>query len=191
MAAQHKGTLECCHSVLLCGIFVLPHLTQTTPATASTEKLGRLRIGVYDSRAIIMAYKHSDYDDNFMVKKSKEKKLAEQAGDTDKVNKIDALMTQYSIRAHSQVFSTTPVHDILKCIKDRIPQIAQEAKVDVIVSKWEFDYLHPDTELIDVTMQLVRAYNPKPNTKDTIEGLIRTKPISYEEILQHEIEGGH
>ena len=138
-----------------------------------------------------MAYKHSDYDDNFMVKKSKEKKLAEQAGDTDKVNKIDALMTQYSIRAHSQVFSTTPVHDILKCIKDRIPQIAQEAKVDVIVSKWEFDYLHPDTELIDVTMQLVRAYNPKPNTKDTIEGLIRTKPISYEEILQHEIEGGH
>lgn len=177
--------------VILSGIFILPHLAQTTPAKAATEKLNRLRIGVYDSRAIIMAYKHSDYDDNFMVKKSKEKKQAEQAGDTEKAQKIDALMTQYSIRAHSQVFSTTPVHDLLKCIKERIPQIAKETGVDVIVSKWDFDYLTSDAELMDVTMQLVQAFKPKPGTKEAIEGLLKTKPMTYEEIVQHEIQGGH
>jgi len=176
---------------LLLGVFILPHLAQTTPAEASTEKVDRIRIGIYDSRAIIMAYKHSDHDDNFMVKKSKEKRQAEQAGDTDKAKKIDAWMTQYSIRAHSQVFSTTPVHDVLNCIKDKIPQIAKQANVDAVVSKWEFDFLTPDAELTDVTMQLVQAFNPKPGTKEAIEGLLKTKPMSYEEILRHEIEGGH
>ena len=178
---------------ILSGVFILPHLAQSTPTRASTEKLDRLRIGVYDSRAIFMAYKASDYDENVMLKKSKEKKQAEQAGDTEKARKIDSWMTQYSIKAHSQGFCTTPVHDVLKCIKDRIPQIAKEAEVDAIVSKWEFDYLSPNAELVDVTMKLVLAYNPKPsvNVKDAIEGLQKMKPLDYEEIVNHEIEGGH
>ena len=126
-----------------------------------------------------------------MVRKSREKERAEQAGNTDRAQQIDTWMTHYSIQAHSQAFGTTPVHDLLKSIEDKIPQIASEAKVDAIFSKWEFDYLHPDAELVDVTMQLVRSYQPKPGTEQAIKELLATKPMSFEEILQREIESKH
>ena len=40
-----------------------------------------LRVGVYDSRAVAIAYTASPHNDNTMVEKSKAKKKAEQAGD--------------------------------------------------------------------------------------------------------------
>ncbi len=146
--------------VFLFALACLPHLTEDTTAGAEIEQ--RLRIGVYDSRAIVIAYTSSAYNDHVMQKKSKQKKKAEQAGDTHEANKIEAWMTHISNKKHSQAFGTAPVHDLLHPIKMRLPQIAKEAGVDAIISKWEFDYVSPDAEVRDVTMLLVKAYEPKP-----------------------------
>lgn len=158
---------------------------------SAKEKKDLLRVGVYDSRAITIAYCHSGYNDSAMAKKSKEKHKAEQDGDLEKVEKIEKWMTHFSIKRHSQGFSTAPVHDLLKCIKKQIPKIAADAGVDVIVSKWEFDYLASDAEVVDVTKPLVKAYDPKPRALTLIEQIKNIKPISQEEIVQLELEGGH
>ena len=180
-----RTTLGTC--TFLFALMCLAHLTETTAA----EQDKRLRIGVYDSRAIAIAYSGGAHNDQIMQKKSKEKKKAEQAGDTHEANQIEAWMTHVSIKRHSQAFSTAPVHDLLRFVKMRLPQIAKEAGVDVIVSKWEFDFLSSDAEVTDVTMLLVKAYDPKPETIVSINKIMKTKPLTPEEIVRHELKGGH
>lgn len=149
------------------------------------------RIGVYDSRAITVAYTNSRYNDGIMVKKSTEKKKAEKAGELEKARQIDEWMTWFSIHRHSQGFGTTPVHDLLEPIQKKLPQIAREAGADVIVSKWDLDYTSPDIQIVDVTDRLVRAFEPKPEAYSTIEQIQKIEPLSMEEIVRHELEGGH
>lgn len=159
--------------------------------TTKRGKKALLRIGVYDSRIITIAYSDSMYNDNIMVKKSKEKKEAEKAGDLEKVQKIDDWMNWFSIYRHAQGFSTEPVHDLLACVQKKIPQIAREAGVDIIVSKWEFDYIASDAEVVDVTEQLALLFEPKSEISPVIQKLKDTKPVPYTEIVRHEMEGGH
>lgn len=150
-----------------------------------------LRVGVYDSRAIVLAYTYSAHNNNLMVKKSKEKKEAEQAGDMEKAQKIDAWMNWFAIHRHAQGFGTEPVHDLLACVQKKIPQIAKEAGVDILISKWEFDYMASDAAVVDVTDNLARAFDPEPGVFETIEKFKTIAPLSYEEIVRHELEGGH
>ena len=171
-----------------CGMLLL--LCVGTWAQAK-EKRKLLRVGVYDSRAITIAYSGSRHNDAFMVKKSREKQKAEAAGDLDKAKKIDTWMTYFKIQRHAQGFSTAPVHDLLACVKEEIPTIAREAGVDLIVSKWEFDFRSLDAEVLDVTRQLVQAYKPKKKVLSSIEQFVRSKPVSHAEIIQHELERGH
>lgn len=156
-----------------------------------TPKKELLRVGVYDSRAIVLAYTYSAHNDNIMVKKSTEKKEAEQAGDVEKARQIDAWMNWFAIHRHAQGFGTEPVHDLLACVQKKIPQIAQEAGVDILVSKWEFDYRTSDAAVVDVTDNLARAFDPEPGVFETIEKFKTIAPLSYEEIVRHELEGGH
>ncbi|MBN1126795.1 MAG: hypothetical protein JXA82_17450 [Sedimentisphaerales bacterium] len=153
-----------------------------------------LRIGVYDSRTVTVAFAPSEYNENVMVQKSKEKKQAEAEGDKDKAGKIDQWMTYYSIKLHGQGFATLPVHDLLECVKDKLPEVAEAAGVDAIVSKWEFDYLAADVEVVDVTEQLIRLYYPEAPSEKTmrsIRQIMKVKPMSLEDIVLHELEGGH
>ena len=65
---------------------------QLPQVTRGGDEVTHLRIGVYDSRAIAVAYKASDHNDPVMVKKSAQKKKAEQAGNTKTVAEIEAWM---------------------------------------------------------------------------------------------------
>lgn len=111
--------------------------------------------------------------------------------ESGQANKIESWMSHISIKRHSQAFGTAPVHDLLRFIKMRLPQIAKEVGVDVIMSKWEFDYLSPNAEVRDVTMLLVKAYEPKPELIASIHELMNTQPLTPEEIVRQEVEGGH
>jgi hypothetical protein len=156
----------------------------------SGAKKELLRVGVYDSRAIAIAYSASRHNDNVMIAKSKEKHQAEQAGDVETAERIEQEMRSLQVKRHLQGFGTAPVHDLLASIEKQVPAIAREAGVDVIVSKWAFDYRAGDAEVVDVTAALVKAFEPTAKALEWIEQMKDIKPMSEAEILQHELEGG-
>ena len=155
-------------AVLIVALVVAMHLfIDRVDGSAGKDKT-LLRVGVYDSRAVTIAYSASDYNDNTMVEKSKAKKKAEKAGDLEKAEKIDRWMLYFSIKRHCQGFATAPVGDLLKCIEKQLPKIARDAGVDMIVSKWQLDHLASDAEVIDITTQIVAAFEPTERTLATI-----------------------
>lgn len=89
---------------------------------------------------------------------------------------------------HKQGFSTWPVDDILERIKDQIPEIAKQAGVDIIVSKWDIVYQLPGVEFIDVTDLLVMPFAPDASTLDLIKSLREIEPVSLEELEELESE---
>ncbi|MCE5185956.1 MAG: hypothetical protein LLF76_07510 [Planctomycetaceae bacterium] len=86
---------------------------------------------------------------------------------------------------HLQGFGTAPVHEMLEPIKDNLPELAAANQVDMIVSKWEFDYIATDAEVKDITDQLVAFYNPGPKQLEWIRQMKDKTPLSEEEILAH------
>ncbi len=151
---------------------------------ASAQKPG-LRVGTFDSRALVMAYAGSkEFNDKIKAMMDEHTK-AKQAGDQKTVQKLEAEGKAQQQRFHEQGFAATPADDILERIKDSLPQIAKEAGVDVIVSKWQIAYRAPNAEMVDVTDLIVKPFNPSAKTLRNIEEIKKVKPLPREEVLKH------
>jgi len=139
----------------------------------------KVRVGIYDSRAIAVAFVWSDWHRKSLVPKMAEMEKAKATGDTKKIRELNAWGNAQQARCHRQGFSTAPVDDILEYIKDTLPQIAKDANVIALVSKWDKKTLrrYKSAELIDVTDLMVAPFNPKEKQLKTIEHLKKIKPI--------------
>ena len=158
-------------------------------SAAGKKKL--LRVGVYDSRAIAIAYGNSDHWSKILKEKQAALEQAKKEGDTEKVKEIEAWGPAQQAQAHLKAFGTAPVHECFDCVKDKIPQVAKAAGVDVIVSKWEFDYLADDADVVVVTMELAKLFNPSERGWKSIKSLKKWKPYSHEELQRLEKKHPH
>ena len=149
-------------------------------------KKSLLRVGVYDSRAVAVAYAHSKMNDDVMKAKMAEREQAKADGDQAKLEELEAWGKAQQARRHLQGFGTAPVTDILVYMKDKLPEIAAKAGVDVIVSKWQIDYQHPDIDVVDVTLEIIQPFEPKEQALKWIEQLKAHPPLSQEVIEKHE-----
>lgn len=136
---------------------------------------GKLRVGVYDSRAVALAYAPSRF--NPAKEKMAEFKEAEAKGDTDRQAQLKAWGELHQQQLHWQGFGRYPVDDLLKHIEAELPRIAREAGVDVITASP--DYLGADVELVDVTEKLVAPFQPNERTIKWIRDLKRQPPASF------------
>jgi len=128
-----------------------------------------LRVGTFDSRAIAAAYVTSE-----MFKGMSEKfNQAEKEGNEELKKEVEAL----SQVIHLQGFSIACVADILEKVEAELPKVAQEAGVDIIVSKWEVMFKNPSIEIVDVTSHLVKLFNPSEYGFKAIEGVQKQPPI--------------
>jgi len=158
-------------------------------SAAGKKKL--LRVGVYDSRGIVIAYCHSHFASERYEKLKARLDAAEAAGDERKVKETKEVGKKQQGKQHLQGFGTAPVHEYLEHVKDHIPGVAKAAGVDVIVSKWEFDYMAPDADMVDVTMKLAKLFNPREKAYMWIEQIKDKDPISAEELERIEKEYPH
>jgi len=144
----------------------------------------KVRVGTFDSRAIAIAYARSALFAPVMqgLKDKYEKAKAEKNEKVIKELEAESITQQQLL--HLQGFSIGSVADILEKVKDNLPKAAQEAGVDIIVSKWEVAYKNPSIEIVDVTSHLVKLFNPDEQTLKIIEGLSKQPPISLLEALQ-------
>lgn len=145
------------------------------------DKTGRsrVRIGIYDSRAVAAAFAHSEYNEERLNAKMAEMEEAKAAGDTKKIEELDKWGNAQQHKLHRQGFSTAPVDDILEYIKDTLPQIAEDANVTALVSKWDKKALKPykSAEQIDITARIIAEFDPDEKRLKMIEQLKAKKPI--------------
>jgi hypothetical protein len=111
---------------------------------------------------------------------------AKAAGNEKRVKELEAEGPAQQELMHKQSFSTWPVDNVLKTIKDEIPDIAEQAGVDVVVSKWDIVHQRAGIELIDVTDLMVKLFNPDDVTMKVIEDLQKHAPVPLETLEKHE-----
>jgi hypothetical protein len=153
------------------------------PANSSGAKV---RVGVYDSRAIAVAFGNSEAwqaSTGKQLAMRAEYNAAKAAGNQKRVAELEAQGKAQQTLVHKQGFSTAPVDDILKNIQDKLPEIAKAAGVSAIVSKWDKDALakYQSAELVDITMPLVNAFHPTERQLKFAIDIQKQAPISLEE----------
>jgi len=141
-----------------------------------------VRVGVYDSRAIAVAYARSDMMRQWMAGLAAERAKATAAGDEKKVRELEAQGRAQQKRFHEQGFSTASVANLLDRIRGEIPGVAREAGVVLVISKWEVMYKDPAIEYVDVTLPLVRKFTTDERALRTVEELMKQAPIPLEEL---------
>jgi len=182
-------------TVRLVGIFLAAGLIATwigvgRAESAENQAGGKLRVGVFDSRALAIAYAGSEAHNargNQLVKEHKEAKAA---GNQAKVKQLEIEGEVGQELLHEQGFSNASVNNILAEIKDQLPAIAKEADVAMIVSKWEVAFQGPSVELVDVTPLLVKPLQPKAKAQQWIEDIQKKPPMPILELKKLAREKG-
>ena len=139
-----------------------------------------VRVGVYDTRAIAVAYTHSTQMQTPLRAKMKEMEAAKAAGDKAKVKELDEWGQARQRQLHRQGFGRVPVSDLLACVKGRLPEVAARAGVQVIAA--DTDYVAPGVETVDITNELVQLYDPSPRVLAIVKDMKGKPPLDLDEI---------
>lgn len=145
----------------------------------------KLRIGVYDSRAVAVAYANSTEFREAMKPIEAEFKKAREAKNEKQIRVLEEQMKLRQHRAHEQGFSTGSVIPIMEQVKARLPEIAKQANVQVVVSKWELNHRTAEVELVDVTEQLIALFHVNERGLKWCREVQQNPPVSIEEITMH------
>jgi hypothetical protein len=148
------------------------------PADSTTE-----RIGVYDSRAVAIAWVGTEEFKQSLSALKKEAEQAKAAGDRERAAALEKEGAAMQQRLHAQGFSTAPVDDILAHFQDPLAQIRLATGAAALVSKWDEAALaqHAGAEQLDVTEQLVDALRPDDAQRKTALGIVRIRPAPLAE----------
>ncbi len=154
----------------------------TSATTSAQSQMNKLRIGVYDSRAIAIAYGNSaEFQQSLKPVRADYNKAKAEKNDK-RMKEIDAQMRLQQRRLHEQGFSTGSVAGYMAKIKESLPDVAKRAKVQAIVSKWELNQQSPDVEVVDVTDELVALFHPSEKVLGWVKDLKNHPPLPIEEI---------
>lgn len=147
--------------------------------TASPDE----RIGVYDSRAIAVAYAGSAFQQQKMQDLTSRHQRAKAAADTQGIARLEAEGQAWQVALHRQGFGTAPVDDLLAHIAGELPHICKAAGVTTLVSKWNAPELarHPHAERVDVAMQLVDGFRPNETQRKRALEIQKHRPVSVKE----------
>ena len=141
------------------------------------------RIGTFDSRAVATAfYRSAEFQESARALWT-ELEEAKESGDEWRVRELEAYGPAMQHRMHQQGFSTASVGEIMEKISDALPELAQEAGVSVIVSKWEVTYKSPAADLVDLTPQLVALFDPSEETLKIVENMNTIDPVPIDQLL--------
>jgi len=144
----------------------------------------KVRVGTFDSRAVAVAYARSAMFAPIMKSWKDKYEKAKAEKNEAVIKECEAWGPAYHQFQMLQAFSIASVADILEKVKDQLPKAAQEAGVDILVSKWDLAYQNPSIEIVDVTSYLVKIFNPDEQTRKILEELPKQPPIPLFEALQ-------
>ena len=119
----------------------------------------RVRVGVFRRTDLLVAFYKSAAWDQHLKDLTKQRDEAKAQGDLKRVKAIETEGAKSQAHAHQQLAGKAPLDNIFERITDKLPGVAQEAGVSVIVEK----PIHStsDVQLVDVTELLVNLLPPK------------------------------
>jgi hypothetical protein len=167
---------------ILSGVVLAGSIGATATAQPQTN---RLRVGVYDSRAVAVAYGNSTEFKEAMKPIEADHKKAREAKDEKRVKEIESQMQLRQRRAHDQAFSTGSVAPVMAKVKVDLPKVAKQAGVQVIVSKWELNYQSPEVEVVDVTDQIVALFHVSERGLKWSKEIQSKPPLPIEQLNEH------
>lgn len=165
------------HSIIAAGIACVMLFGLTSNSQAQ-EVAKKIRVGVYDNRAIALAYFGSEH--NIFLKKRAEHHEAQAAGDTTRDKELTAWVDRFQRQIHFQGFCRVPVDDLLLVVKDKLAEVAKSAGVDFI--GWYPDYVGAEVETVDITDELVALFNPTEDKLKQIESLKDVEPTALADV---------
>lgn len=136
-----------------------------------------VKVGVYDSRAVAVAFAHSAQNRAVLEDLVRRRDEAKKANADADVAALEARGAALQERLHRQGFSTASIADILKSIERELPAIAQAADVDVLMSKWDVAYRAEDIEFVDVTNAMLAPFAPTDQVRTMIDSLLEQEPL--------------
>jgi DNA-binding XRE family transcriptional regulator len=151
-------------------------------ATAGTAARPTVKIGVYDSRVVALAYARSGPFMQHVTQMRKDLEEARAKNDTTRIKELEAEGPAMQVRLHQQAFSTAGVTNIMAKVADVIPGIARDAGVVLIVSKWEMPYRDASIEIVDVSLPIAMLFKPDERTLKIIGQMKDMKPVPFDEI---------
>jgi len=151
------------------------------PPTAAQDAQP-LRIGVFDSRAVALAYGNSDEFQRIVQGMRADYDKARAANDDARAKQLETEGQWSQVRMHQQGFSTGPVSGLLAKVKDKLPAIAAQAGVALIVSKWEVQFMNPAVQTVDVTLPIVKLFNPSDRLLAWVAELKNQDPVPFEKL---------
>lgn len=157
---------------------------QDKKATSDSAQVKKIRIGIYDNRAIVCAWAPSKY--NTGIQKMEELNKAKSDGDTQKVEELKAWGKSHQRQLHRQGFGKVPVDDLLAPVKDQLRDVANKTGVEAIV--WQCDFRSENVEIVDVTHEIVMLYSPNERTLKWIDDLKKVPYMELEDIEKHQDE---
>ena len=146
-----------------------------------------IRIGVYDNRAIAIAYASSRF--NPVGEKMKEFEAARERGDEVTIRDLEAWGQAHQRQLHRQGFGRVPVADLLEHVKEALPELAARLDLDAIV--FEVDHLapgatepEPAAPEVDITMDLGMLLDPPETAIRNAKEVVKHPAIDLDEIEQ-------
>ncbi|MEJ2105044.1 MAG: hypothetical protein P8X47_10775 [Ignavibacteriaceae bacterium] len=138
-----------------------------------------IRIGVFDSRAVAVAYYNSDFSNTKEIFQSIATQMQEAKSKDDKqaIAKIEREATLRQAMLHEQGFGTGSVINITETVKDKLTQLANDENLSAIVSKWEISFNNNNVALIDITEKIVHFFDPNDQMKDMVKEIMQTEVV--------------
>lgn len=152
-------------------------------------KKAEIRVGTFDSRAVAVAYAHSELFHKLHQSKLAELEKAKAAGDAKKVEALEAWGKNQQAKLHQKGFGSASVKDLLEPIKDSLLGIARTAGVEMLVSKWDVVYHSSEADLRDLTDEIIKPFKPSEKVLGMIKELPQHAPLSEAEL--EEMEKSH
>ena len=165
----------------LVGLIPLTLATTAQEAAADAEPT-RIVVGTFDSRGIAIAYANSELFEEEMVELREKHDRAKRHGEEELLAELEAAGKARQAKFHRQAFCAAPVDDILVHLEERLPALAREAGVDLLVSQWDVVFQDSEVQLVDVTDLLVNEFEPEEKVLKWIADLEGQDPLPLEEL---------
>ena len=176
-----KRLTTCLIAMVIAG----PLMLAIAAEPAKEADKSKVRVGVFDSRAVACAWYRSKAHMKQISEMKTEHEKAKANGNTKRVAELEKEGSGSQEAAHRQVFSNEPIDDVLKRIEKNLPKIAESAGADILVSKWEIAYQDKSVKYVDVTWEMVNLFDPDEDAVKTIKEVIESEPVPTDQ-LDHE-----
>jgi hypothetical protein len=116
-----------------------------------------LRVGIYESRAIALAFGRSELNMSRVRELKQKHRQAEAEGNEEAKVECETLGPRWQELLHRQVFGDAPIPDILAILEPRMAEVREASGVDLIVTG--VVATGDNIEVVDVTQEMMALFD--------------------------------